>query len=48
MPQLVEIARDIEKPGRHGNFLYKKRQSVFAVLCRLYNHRWTSLNLWKD
>ena len=24
----------------HGNFLYGKKQSVFTVLYRLYNHCW--------
>jgi hypothetical protein len=28
----------------HGNFLYGKKQSVFTVLYRLYNHCYTILN----
>ena len=26
----------------HGNFLYGKKQSVFTVLYRLYNHCWAA------
>ena len=32
---------------RRGNFLYRARDSVFAVLYRLYNHCWAALTLSK-
>jgi hypothetical protein len=43
--QIVEMTESIFRTTVCGNFLYRKRQSVVAVLYRLYNHCYVVVDL---